>query len=80
MPQIIQPVKTQIVTKEGECTVNIAIELTINLNADGNLQVSASSVAKEVKKVEEAEEKNLWAIPEFGGGSKVQFGKIEKSE
>lgn len=81
MPQVLKPVKTQIITKDGECAVDISIELTININADG-LQVSATAAqAGDPKPVEEDDKNALWAIPEFGGSiNKVKFGKTEKGE
>ena len=83
MPQIIKPVKTQIVTKDGECAVDISIELTININSDG-LQVNATATpqgSRPVTQQEEPEpEDTLWAIQEFGGGGKVKFGKTEKGD
>lgn len=81
MPQVIKPVKTQVVTKEGECAVDISIELTININSDG-LQVSATATPSGASRpVEEEDDNTLWAIPEFGGGGNdLKFGKTEKGE
>ena len=80
MPQVIKPVKTQVVTQDGQCAIDISIELTINVNSDG-LHVSATASPGAPRPVSEQEnEETLWAIPEFGGPNKVKFGKTEKGE
>ena len=73
MVRISQPVK--VVTKEGEATVHITLELNINLNT-GGLSVSASQ-NKEAKEYEEVKEKEKtqWVIPEFSKTKKIEFGK-----
>jgi len=59
----------QVVTKNGECNVNIAIELDININADG---ISVNVVgAKEEKK---EDDKIKWEIPDFTS-EKIEFGR-----
>lgn len=82
MPQVIKPVKTQVITKDGQCAVDISIELTININSDG-LHVSATAspgVMQPVVTEHKKDEETLWAIPEFGSPNKVKFGKTEKTE
>ena len=84
MPQVVKPIKTQVVTKDGECAVDISIELTININTDG-LQVSATATPQvhADSKIEDSEDQeSLWAIPTFGNndGNNFKFGKIEKGE
>jgi hypothetical protein len=68
MVRITQPIK--VVTKEGEATVHITLELNINLNTGG---LSISAQGKE--EVKEEKEKTQWAIPEFGKTKKIEFGK-----
>lgn len=73
MPQLIRPGDVQIVTKEGECLVNIQMELTIKLDGS-NLQI-ASVAAQATAPSQQQEEKVDWQIPDFGGGQKLNFGK-----
>jgi len=79
MPSLIRPNITKVVTKEGEIMVNIAIELTLNLNADG-LQVGVGGVvaqdATESKKKIDEDDDVDWAIPDFKGS--LKFGKDTK--
>ena len=73
MPQVIRPGDVQIITKNGECLVNIQLELTIKL--DGNLAtVGVQSLAATPKE----EEKVSWQIPDFSGGPKLKFGQNVK--
>jgi len=78
MGDLIRPTKVHVVTKDGECQLNITIDLNINLNTGTvELQSSKAKIEKEqVKEVEqEEEEKTVWAIPKFKSEDKVKFGK-----
>jgi hypothetical protein len=49
MPQLIRnPVETQVVTKDGEVKMTIALEITLNLNTNGQttVNVEATNVNK----------------------------------
>ena len=74
MPQLIRPSDVQIVTKEGECLVNIQMELTIKLDGS-NMQIAG--VSAQAKQAAAQEEKVDWQIQDFGGGQKLKFGKEE---
>lgn len=77
MPQLLKPVRTRVVTKDGECAVDIAIELTININTDG--VISAQANARQVSSEKEEDDETLWAIPSFDTpDSSLEFGKTEK--
>jgi hypothetical protein len=71
MGELIKPTKVHVITKDGECQLNITIDLNINLNT-GGLQITATK-NDEPKQVEE--DKTVWAIPKFSSGDKVRFGK-----
>ena len=81
MPQLLKPVRTKVVTKDGECAVDIAIELTININTDGVMTAQAQTHQVDSKK-EEPEDNTLWAIPDFDSPDAfdLDFGKTEKGE
>ena len=55
------------VTKDGECNVNIQLELVITINQDG--------VKAEVATAKKEPEDDRWAIPDFTGIEKINFGK-----
>ena len=76
MVRILKPekVKTNIVTKNGECKIELT--LNININAEG-ISVTAGGKSKKNKKnkyIDEGEDKVNWAIPEFDS-EKIDFGK-----
>lgn len=71
MGDLIRPTKVHVITKEGECQLNITIDLNINLNT-GTVELQSG---KTNKIVEEEEEKTIWAIPTFESKDKVKFGK-----
>lgn len=76
MAQLIKPQQVKVVTKDGEIEVSIVLELNVNLNVEGlaGLAVKASdSTPVQVQKVAEPEME--WAIPDFGTGEKIKFGK-----
>lgn len=62
-------VKTNIITKNGECKIELT--LNININSDG---VSVNAEGKKKKYVDDTEDKVNWAIPEFDS-KKIDFGK-----
>jgi hypothetical protein len=72
MPQLIRPGDVQVITKEGECLVNIQMELTIKL--DGS-NLSIAGVSAQAKQAQAEEEKVDWQIPDFGSNQKLKFGK-----
>lgn len=74
MPQLIRPGDVKIITKDGECVVNINLELTIKLDGSG-LQVS--TVAEQAVQPGQSEKKDNveWQIPNFSVGKKLNFGK-----
>lgn len=75
MGDLIRPTKVHVITKEGECQLNITIELNINLNT-GALDVQSTKTTKMIEKEQEQEEdKTIWAIPTFESKDKVKFGK-----
>lgn len=78
MANLIRPNSVKVVTQDGEVQVTIALELTINLNANG-LDVSANTqdtnYVPTVKKPKE--DKVEWEIPDFSAFPKVDFGKKE---
>jgi hypothetical protein len=74
MPNLIQPNTVKIVTKEGEITVSLQIDLNINLNQSGTTFTSNNSSGNSSssnKKDDDFE----WAIPDFQKSEKVKFGK-----
>ncbi len=77
MPQVVKSAETKIITRNGENLLSITvepivIEITLNINHDGNISVGATK-AKET--VEENDPRNFVA-PNFGGSfGKVKFGK-----
>ncbi len=77
MGNLIRPVQTKIVTKDGELLVHLTLDLNINLTT-GNLSVTAAPSAPQ-----EAEEKEdtKWEIPDFTvPDTKLNFGKTVKNE
>lgn len=77
MAQLIKPGAVKVLTKEGEVAVTIAIELTVNLNAD-NLNIKSQVVGSQEKlttQEEEVKDSSYWEIPDFDLGQKVDFGK-----
>lgn len=70
--------KTENITtqvKEGRLDVCISLELTINVNSNGNVQVTATP--KSVVETKKIEESDLWMIPDFSGNPQINFGKKE---
>lgn len=73
MGDLIRPTKVHVVTREGECQLNITIDLNINLNTGAVELQSSKATQSPVEKKEE--EETVWAIPTFTSGDKVRFGK-----
>jgi hypothetical protein len=75
MPSLITPHSVKIITKEGEITVSLQIDLNINLNQSGTTFTSNNNnggvSSSGVKKDDDFE----WAIPDFQKSEKVNFGK-----
>ena len=74
MPNLIQPNTVKIVTKEGEITVSLQIDLNINLNQSGMTFTNnnnGGNSSSSNKKDDDFE----WAIPDFQKSEKVKFGK-----
>jgi len=72
MAKLFKPLETKIVTKDGECYVNIALELTIKLDSDG---IVLTGAATKQKAQENDDDKVNFAIPDFSSGKKLKFGK-----
>lgn len=75
MVQLIKPAETKVITKNGEATLQITLDLNINLNSNG---LSASVQPTEIKeeKEEKNEESSDWAIGDFSPPKKkIKFGK-----
>ena len=74
MPRIIKPekLKTEIITKNGECKIELT--LNININSEGVGVTANGKKAKDKKYIDEGEDKVNWAIPEFDS-EKINFGK-----
>ncbi len=72
MGNLIRPVQTQVVTKEGELLVHLTLDLNINLTT-GNLTVTGSTAAP----VEDAKKEDTqWEIPDFSSpNTKLNFGQ-----
>lgn len=80
MVQYIDAQKTQVITKNGECEININLTLNINLTNEGlNLSVAPSSNIGKESQIEKSkpkiEEKVEWEIPDFTNSGTISFGK-----
>lgn len=64
--------QVQIITREGE--VKIKLEIDININGRDITVRAAAEQKGGGTRLEEVED-NIWAIPDFGGGEKINFGK-----
>jgi hypothetical protein len=58
----------------GETRIVIALELTINLNANG-LSASIAAVPKQGDPSEDDDDFSGFVVPEFQPSSKIDFGK-----
>lgn len=74
MAQLIQPNSVKVVTKEGEITVSLQIDLNINLNQNGTfVEGGVTSTAKVNSKKDDDDV--AWVIPDFKPSEKINFGK-----
>lgn len=72
MAQLIQPSNVKVLTKDGEITVSVQIDLNINLNQQGiTFQDGKTIVQQAAKKDDDV----AWVIPDFGTSEKIKFGK-----
>jgi hypothetical protein len=78
MGDLIRPTKVHVITKEGECKLNITIDLNINLNT-GTVDFQSAKATK-IEQQPEEDEKTVWAIPTFKSEDKVKFGKRKEQE
>jgi hypothetical protein len=76
MPQVLTP--TKVITKDGEIVVKLEIDLTINLNANGQLAASVSGV--KAQEVDNEDDDVKFIVPTFNKAPKVEFGKNVKLE
>jgi len=76
MPSLHRPTTTitNIVTKDGECNVNVALEITIKLDGDG---IVLAQTAEQKKQQKEDDEVNF-TIPDFSSNKKLKFGKEDR--
>ena len=74
MVHLVKPDSVVTQVKDGKVDVHISLELTINVNPTGGIQVSATPKA-EVTGPKKIEEKDLWMIPDFSDNPKISFGK-----
>jgi hypothetical protein len=73
MGQLVKPDSVVTHVKDGRVDVCISLELTINVNQNGSIQVSATQKPDTAPK--KIEEKDLWMIPDFSDNPKINFGK-----
>ncbi len=66
------PVQVVTNTQNGECQVNINLEITINLEADG---IRGLAPRESFEKEPSEKEPDHYLIPDFDNLPKVQFGK-----
>lgn len=74
MAHLIQPNSVKVVTKDGEITVSLQIDLNINLNQHGALADTGTNVNAKVNS-KKTEDEVAWAIPDFKPSEKINFGK-----
>jgi hypothetical protein len=72
MGNLIRPTTVNVVTKDGECTIHLTLDINLNLNSDF---IKSNNISTESK--EEENEKTIWTIPTFKSHDKVKFGKKE---
>jgi len=81
MPQVVKPTTVTTVTREGEMTIRLVIELNLNLNGEvTGVAASATEpeLARPVTKAKVKEEVE-WMVPEFAPTTEqIEFGKYEK--
>lgn len=70
MVQRLDPIKTQMVTKDGECHLTITLELNINVNGEvGTVQATAVKQDKPVETV--VEKRPEFIVPDFTSGPRL---------
>lgn len=80
MGHTIRPQNVTIISKDGEVTVNLVLELNINLSTEG-IKTSVISKAQDVPEEPESENTSIpWEIPSFKHDTKVKFGKSVTEE
>jgi hypothetical protein len=74
--------KVKILTKDGECTLNITLDVNINFTGGIGNFINQNSPQNTIinsanKNSEEKEEKTMWEIPDFKPtkASNINFGK-----
>ena len=81
MVQYIDAQKTKVVTKNGECEININLTLNINLTNEGlNLSVGTNQVlSRQNSEIEhpktQINDKVEWEVPDFSNFGTINFGK-----
>jgi len=75
MADRIKPNKVNIqsTTKDGECKINICLDLNININS-GEVVVNAQNIAPKTTPKEENKD-SIYMIPDFGSSQMMDFGK-----
>jgi hypothetical protein len=73
MANLIKPVLTKVITRDGEVAMNITLELNINLDLSGNL---GSTINVQAVDNQQEEDEIEWTIPSFSSGEKIDdFGE-----
>ena len=74
--------KVKILTKDGECTLHITLDVNINFTGDIGNFINQNSPQNTIinsasNKNEEKEEKTMWEIPDFKStkANNINFGK-----
>jgi hypothetical protein len=74
--------KVKILTKDGECTLHITLDVNINFTGGVGNFINQNSPQNTIinsasNKNEEKEEKTMWEIPDFKStkASNINFGK-----
>lgn len=80
MPQRITPSKIVTVSKDGEVHVTITLELNINLDTSGVIQVANQHSADSRAPEEDEDDRVNWEVPDFNSVSDFQFGKDVSNE
>ena len=70
--------KVKVIPRDGE--IEISLDITININADGLVAVSAQQSDEPTKKRVLSDDKVDYPIPNFASGSTLSFGKEVKEE
>jgi len=84
MANVIKPQNIKVITQDGEVTLNIKLELDINLNLS-ELNLQPNKVVNLMKEKEENSvdvpinsiEENAWIPPDFSSNERLKFGKKE---